>query len=994
MTAKSINHLFFCFRFRSTEVIFVCILSFLMTTHDAFSQTPTYQDCYGAIPVCSDSITINFNHNGMGNYSNEIANVSTCYAPEQRSVWFTWTVQQSGILRYSINPVSANQDHDWTLFNLTNGTCSQLSTSSGASGAMVRSNTWGVNGANGSTGVSTPAGGSGTCNGPGTGNGPKFCADLAVTTGQRFLLHISNWTGTSYGFTIDFSSSTAVIYDTIPPQMDSITSSIECAAIDSLVVKFSENIKCDSTHTGDFQLSGPGGNHTITAVGSPICNQNGAYDMEYTLHFTPPITQIGNYKLKIIPGAGFVEDVCGNLDTQDSLEFYFNGLVEFDLTGTEPVCNGVCTGTLYASPTVGAAPFSFAWNNSLSNDSAHNNVCAGTYIVTVTDDLDCSTIDSIVIGEPDLLIANIDTTFGVSCPNSIACDGDASASAVGGTPPYYYLWQSGEVLSNAQGLCPGTNYVIITDVNNCKDTTTTNVWIPDSIETIGFGDTTICITNYAGITAATTGGTAPYYYVWTESALTGSVISTSVSTSVHPETDTYYYVSSTDENGCIGGTSEVLVRVRNELNVDIPRPDTICPYDEHDIIASGIGGDSLYTYAWSTGDFGPTITVSPDTSKWYYVTVSDYCGTPTYVDSVFQQVGGYSPIRAVITVEDDSLCPGESIYLIARGYGGFHGPNEFRFNWNHTSDSNRIQFTRPSKRTDFIVGISDLCLSKRGTDTVTIYVDEMVKPVVAFNPKEACAENDVVMTIEHRHKGYQYFWNLGDETTQTTVFRDSFLLHKYDDVGCYDISLNYLSDFGCSDTSFYPCAIKVLQKPKAAFTHSPDFPTSIHPIISFEEKSQFAINWQWSYDGNTNSNGDVFDYEFEGLQNEYSVQLIAWSEDGCSDTSIHAFPYIVETTLYYPNSFTPNGDGINDQFGIEGEFIRYLDFELVVYDRWGHQVFGSTRPDRKWDGTNSNGDILPTGAYPFSLRYRNEIGELKVISNEVIISLTGIKKGL
>jgi hypothetical protein len=54
-------------------------------------------------------------------------------------------VQQSGILRYSINPASNNQDHDWTLFNLTNGSCSQLSSSSGASGAIVRSNTWGVN---------------------------------------------------------------------------------------------------------------------------------------------------------------------------------------------------------------------------------------------------------------------------------------------------------------------------------------------------------------------------------------------------------------------------------------------------------------------------------------------------------------------------------------------------------------------------------------------------------------------------------------------------------------------------------------------------------------------------------------------------------------------------------------------------------------------------------------------------------------------------------
>ena len=196
--------------YRSIRSISLALV--LLVSLDTSAQTPTYQDCFGAIPVCSDSITISFNHNGMGNYSNEIANVSSCYAPEQRSVWFTWTVQQSGILRFSINPVAANQDHDWTLFNLTNGTCSQLSSSSGASSAMVRSNTWGTWGANGSTGVSTPLGGTGTCNGPGTGNGPKFCSDLTVTAGQRYLLHITNWTGSAYGFTIDFSSSTAVNY--------------------------------------------------------------------------------------------------------------------------------------------------------------------------------------------------------------------------------------------------------------------------------------------------------------------------------------------------------------------------------------------------------------------------------------------------------------------------------------------------------------------------------------------------------------------------------------------------------------------------------------------------------------------------------------------------------------------------------------------------------------------------------------------------------------
>jgi hypothetical protein len=64
------------------QKIFFILGILMFVVHFVKCQTPTYQDCFGAIPVCSDSITISFNHNGMGNYTNETSNVSTCYAPE------------------------------------------------------------------------------------------------------------------------------------------------------------------------------------------------------------------------------------------------------------------------------------------------------------------------------------------------------------------------------------------------------------------------------------------------------------------------------------------------------------------------------------------------------------------------------------------------------------------------------------------------------------------------------------------------------------------------------------------------------------------------------------------------------------------------------------------------------------------------------------------------------------------------------------------------
>lgn len=58
---------------------------------------------------------------------------------------------------------------------------------------------------------------------------------------------------------------------------------------------------------------------------------------------------------------------------------------------------------------------------------------------------------------------------------------------------------------------------------------------------------------------------------------------------------------------------------------------------------------------------------------------------------------------------------------------------------------------------------------------------------------------------------------------------------------------------------------------------------------------------------------------------------------------------IPELKMYIPNAFTPNGDGINDQFGVKGEGIS--GFHLYVYDRWGKVVFESSDPQHEWDGT-------------------------------------------
>jgi len=77
--------------------------------------------------------------------------------------------------------------------------------------------------------------------------------------------------------------------------------------------------------------------------------------------------------------------------------------------------------------------------------------------------------------------------------------------------------------------------------------------------------------------------------------------------------------------------------------------------------------------------------------------------------------------------------------------------------------------------------------------------------------------------------------------------------------------------------------------------------------------------------------------------------------------TVEVVPYM---SVYIPNSFTPNGDGLNDTFGAYGEAIG--DFSLQVFNRWGEMIFESASFNQRWDGT-FDGVKVPQGSYIYKL---------------------------
>ena len=119
--------------------------------------------------------------------------------------------------------------------------------------------------------------------------------------------------------------------------------------------------------------------------------------------------------------------------------------------------------------------------------------------------------------------------------------------------------------------------------------------------------------------------------------------------------------------------------------------------------------------------------------------------------------------------------------------------------------------------------------------------------------------------------------------------------------------------------------------------------------------SIYICNAQPSSDLNYDENLNI--YRVVALRNQNN------SIESVSNGVVVEKPY----SLYSPNAFSPDGDGVNDFFNISGQKIE--DFQIEIFNRWGQMVYKSFDLNDGWDGT-FNGKKLPTGTYVYKIKTR------------------------
>ncbi len=445
---------------------------------------------------------------------------------------------------------------------------------------------------------------------------------------------------------------------------------------------------------------------------------------------------------------------------------------------------------------------------------------------------------------------------------------------------------------------------------------------------------------------------------------------------VIPDTTTTYTVVVNDEH-CSNDDSTVLfVDPVPDLSIEAIS-DSLCFGDTTSITVSGDAD-----YVWSSEPFDPnlsgqennkTITVFPDTTTIYTLTgtVSGFNCPATLHQTVYVK----PKLSAAFASSSDKICQGDQYTIHYTGNAGVNA--EYFLEW---GNNGTIQ---GSGQGPYIivfdtVGIQQISMTVEEdgciSESYSKSVDIRATPISRFTGDltQACEP----LTVRFSNKSQNlastvtYEWNFGTGDKSNEQNPE----YTYSNPGTYSVSLKVVNDGLCQNTTTYTDYITVHNIPNVDFTPVPQQTVLAQATIKFNNNSTSTepYNNLWNFgDGDTsNIVNPTHTYTATGT---YDVWLYTTTAFGCKNSLSKEVFIQPDFAAFAPNSFTPNGDGLNDKFEIKGVGIK--KFKLQIYTRWGELIFESNNMENQWDGTYK-GKLVSHGTYVYKIYYTTFLDKL------------------
>ncbi|MBI2966991.1 MAG: gliding motility-associated C-terminal domain-containing protein [Bacteroidetes bacterium] len=498
------------------------------------------------------------------------------------------------------------------------------------------------------------------------------------------------------------------------------------------------NVTCNGMNNGII---------TVTASGGTA---------PYSYQWNDPLNQTASTATGLSPGNYYVTVADNNgciVSTAQSVSE--PAVLIISISSTNASC-GVSNGTATANPSGGTPPYSYQWNDSLTQvTQTATSLSAGNYSVTVTDAKGCTEFFSISIFNNNLAAA-ITSSANASC--SGLCDGSATVTVTSGSGPFTYLWDNGENTSTAFTLCAGPHTVSVTDINNCMTTAGTTIFESIILSLSLASSTDVSCNGFSdgSLTVNLTGGIVPYSYQWDDPGLQTSVTATGLSGGT-------YQVTVSDVNSCTI-TGSFTVNEPAPLNLSMSKTDALCGQMNGTATANVSGGVSPYQYAWNDPMNQTTVTATGLAAGGYSVTVSDN-NSCTVISSVV--INNDIPVVNSITDSDISCngsCDGSAAVFVS------NGTPPYTYLWNNGETTAINDSLCPGS---YFVTVNDAsgCMTSAGVN-----ITEPVALMGAITSTQdilcgGSSDGIAVVNVSGGTPGYLYQWDLqtGSQTTSTAT---------------------------------------------------------------------------------------------------------------------------------------------------------------------------------------------------------------------------------
>ncbi len=773
-----------------------------------------------------------------------------------------------------------------------------------------------------------------------------------------------------------------------------VTDNNGCTSITTVVI--SEPVSLPSVTIGQ-----------ITAAGCSVCDGTavaaatggtGPYTYVWSVgtSTSPNPTDLcpGVVTLVVTDANGCVATANANIPNTSSL-----GITISQTTSIS--CNGDCNGTATVSATGGVPPFSYQWDSPGQSGSVATGLCAGTYNVTVTGADNCFTVGSVFVAEPAALTATASMISDVSC-NGFS-DGSAIVLPIGGTTPYLYLWDSGETTATAIQLTVGTHMVTVTDDNGCVVITSVIIGEPGALSyTVnGFGDAN-CSACDGTADISILGGTLPYTYNWQN----GTVVEdpTNLCAGTHA-------VTVTDANGCMVTGSVVIgnISTLNITNIGSSSPISCNGVCDGEVTVNVVAGSPPYTYQWDSGQNSSVATGL--CAGTHAVTVTDTNGCVVFGNATITEPAGFSVTASTTPSSCSSSCDG-TITLIPQG-----GTPPYNYQWSNGGNG-PVQsgicsgnYTASVTDANGCVEVVNAMVTQPSTMSITLTANDSP----CFNE----ASGSVNTTVTGGSAPYTYNWNNGATTADLNgVIAGSYTVTVTDSQGCFDIANVSVSqpsllagtplitmpicygeqngiilidttwggvgpyEYSIDGISYHSSPIFQGLGAGAYSIHIQDANGCVFILSSLYVNDpaelqvdagdliEIVLGDSVQLEAMVNSN-DSISYTWTPIDwltcefcpdpiskpfDNITYNVTVMDEDGCEASDVVTITVDKTRNVFIPNTFTPNGDGINDVFTIfGGEGVTNIR-TMKVFDRWGELVFENANfepndPSNGWDGT-------------------------------------------